>query len=47
MKGRIDEKIFVELYNAGKDDLELAQLFDVAERSIQRYGARLRKKRES
>ncbi len=40
----IDELLFIELYNIGKDDLELAHLFKTAERSIQRYGARLRKK---
>ena len=41
---KINEKLFIELYNTGKDDLELANLFETAERSIQRYGAILRKK---
>lgn len=35
--------MFVEFYNLGKDDLELASLFGVSERSIQRYSAKLRK----
>lgn len=40
---KIQEKMFIELYNAGKDDMELADLFGVAERTIQRYVLRLRK----
>jgi len=40
----INEKIFIQLYNDGKDDLDLAKLFDTSERTIQRYGANLRKK---
>lgn len=39
---QINEKLFIELYNTGKSDIELAKLFDIAERTIQRYGARLR-----
>ena len=41
---KIDEQMFIELFNAGKDDIDLAKLFGVAERTIQRYGAQLRKK---
>lgn len=40
---KIQEKMFIELYNAGKDDMELADLFGVSERTIQRYVLRLRK----
>ncbi len=39
---QINEKIFIQLYNDGKTDLELAKLFSTSERSIQRYGAKLR-----
>ncbi len=39
----INEKLFIEIYNQGKSDVELSDLFGVAERSIQRYGARLRR----
>jgi len=41
---KINQKVFIELYNANKDDIELAELFGVSERSIQRYSAQLRKK---
>ena len=39
----ISEKMFIELYNAGKDSMELAELFKVGERTIQTYEQRLRK----
>jgi hypothetical protein len=39
----IDEKVYIELYNSGKDDMDLAKLFNVSERTIQRYNAQLRK----
>lgn len=41
---KINQKTFIELYNVGRDDIELAELFGVSERSIQRYSAKLRKK---
>ncbi len=46
-KQTINEKIYIEFYNDGKSDLELAKLFStkvkkVSERTIQRYGAKLR-----
>ena len=40
---KIIKKAFIELYNTGKGDLELADVFGVSERNIQRYSARLRK----
>ncbi len=39
---QINEKLFIEFYKTGKTDMELSVLFDVPERTIQRYGARLR-----
>jgi len=44
MKTKINEKIFIELYKAGKNDYEIAELFKVGERTIQRYAQRLRAK---
>lgn len=38
----LNEKLFIELYNVGKSDVQLAQLFETAERTIQRYCERLR-----
>ncbi len=38
----INEKLYIELYTQGKSDVELSDLFGVPERTIQRYGARLR-----
>jgi len=40
---KINKKIFIELYNEGKSDIELADMFDVGERTIQSFEARLRK----
>lgn len=40
----INEKLLIELFKAGKDDLELANLFNVGERTIQRQLSQLRKK---
>lgn len=42
-KVTINEKIFVELYNAGKTSDELARIFNCGERTVQRYETRLRK----
>ena len=39
---KIQERIFRELYNAGKSDYELAQIFDAGERTIATYANRLR-----
>jgi len=41
-KKPINEKIFIELYKSGKTDLELSIMFDVGERTIQRYVSKLR-----
>ena len=43
-KEQINERLFIELYNSGRDDLALAELFQASERSIQRYAAKLRRK---
>mgnify|MGYP000173804158 CR=1 FL=1 len=40
---KINEKIFIELYNAGKTDAELGELFGASERSIERYASKLRR----
>lgn len=40
----INEKLLIELFKSGKDDLELADLFEVGERTIQRKLSLLRKK---
>ena len=42
----INEKLLIELYNTGKDDIELAGLFDVSERTMQRTLSQLRKKKK-
>jgi hypothetical protein len=39
---KINQEIFISLYREGKSDLELAKLFKVGERTIQRYAAKLR-----
>jgi len=39
---KINEKIFIELYNSGKTPFELEELFGISERSRQRYESRLR-----
>ncbi len=41
---KINEKLFIELYNLGKNDYEISQLMNVGERTISRYGQRLRAK---
>ena len=43
MEKRIDEKIFIELYNANKTSDELAGIFKCGQRTIERYETRLRK----
>ena len=43
---KINNKIFIELYNTGKSDLEIAKLFGVGERTISRYAQRLRKSKK-
>lgn len=40
---KINEKIYIELYNAGKNVYDLAQIFDASERTIERYETRLRR----
>jgi len=40
---KINEQIFIELYNAGKTTYDLAKMFDCAERTIQSYETRLRR----
>lgn len=40
----INEKIYVELYNAGKSPYDLSKLFKCSERTIARYELNLRKK---
>ena len=42
----INDKIYVELYNAGKTIYELSKIFDCSERSIERYENRLRKQKK-
>jgi len=42
-KINIDEKIFIELYNDGKDDLDLAKLFKCGLRTVQYTCQKLRK----
>lgn len=41
---KINEKVFIELYNIGKNDYEISQLLGVGERTVSRYAQRLRKK---
>jgi hypothetical protein len=40
---KINEKIFVELYNAGKNSYELAEIFNASQRTIERIETRLRR----
>ena len=40
----IDEKVFVALWNAGHDDVDLSNLLGVSERTVQRVAKQLRKK---
>ena len=42
----VNEKLFIEFYNLGKDDIELAKLFGMGERSVQRYISKLRKSKK-
>lgn len=42
-KKTIDETIFIELYKAGKNDTELAEIFQCSERTVQKYATRLRR----
>lgn len=39
---KIDEKIFIELYNTGKSSYELSQLLEIPQRTIETYEQRLR-----
>lgn len=39
----LNERIFIELYNAGKTSDELGRMFEVAGRTIERYETRLRR----
>ena len=41
---KLNEKLFIELYNLGKKDYEIAKLIGVGERTISRYAQRLRAK---
>jgi hypothetical protein len=45
-KPKVNEKLYIELYNAGKTPFELAELFDMSERSINRYEKYLRTKKK-
>lgn len=38
----VDEKLVIELFNTGKNDIELAELFGISERTMQRILSRLR-----
>jgi predicted phosphodiesterase len=40
---KIDERVFVELYNAGRDDFDLAKFFNCGTRTIQNMCQKLRK----
>jgi len=42
----MDEKVLIALYETGKSDLELAEIFNTSERSIQRLLAQLRLKKK-
>ncbi len=42
-KVKINEQIYIELYNTGKTAYELAQIFKCAERTVERYENALRK----
>lgn len=42
-KPTINEKIFIGLYNAGKNDYELSKMFECSERKIRDYATRLRR----
>lgn len=44
-KDKINEKLFIELYNLGKSDYAISQLMGVGERTVSRYGQRLRAKK--
>ena len=43
---KMKEKLFIELYNLGKNDFEISQLLGVGERTISRYAQRLRTKKK-
>lgn len=40
---KVNERMFIELYNAGKNSYELADIFKVSQRSVERYETRLRR----
>lgn len=46
VKEKINQKLFVELYNFGKSDYEISQLLEVGERTVSRYAQRLRTKKK-
>ncbi len=41
---KINLKLFIELYNLGKNDFEISQLLGIGERTVSRYAQRLRAK---
>ncbi len=43
---KINKKLFIELYNLGKNDYEIAQLMGIGERTVSRYSQRLRAKKQ-
>ena len=43
---KINDKLFIELYNLGKNDFEISQLLGVGERTVSRYAQRLRTKKK-
>jgi len=43
---KINEKLYIELYNTGKSSMELADLFNISERQAQRIEQRLRMKKK-
>ena len=45
-QNKINEKLFVELYNSGKNDYEIGQLMGLGERTVSRYAQRLRSKKK-
>lgn len=41
---KINKKLFIELYNLGKNDYDISQLLGVGERTVSRFAQQLRKK---
>jgi len=44
MNASIDEQVFINLYNSGKSDIELSEIFNISDRTIERYEQKLRVK---